>query len=114
VPFPKGNPLPDLDRLADYRFLTPVCWSSRRSNEMPWQPWTGARSSWREPDLPAVRACLGHHGMEQFLSALMTHPAEVKVFLHGLADYARRVFDATWSWAWTPSPSPRTWALSGR
>jgi uroporphyrinogen decarboxylase len=32
-------------------------------------------------------------GMGNFLAGLVTHPAEAHAFLHGIADYARRVFD---------------------
>ena len=94
VPFPRGNPLPSLDRLADYRFPNPA--DLVFTEQM-------------RGDLAAVnrdeRLIVGGHtyllferawavmGMENFLLALITHPQEAHAFLHAIADYARRVFD---------------------
>ena len=94
VPFPKGNPLPSLDRLPDYTFPD----SSRLvlTDDM--------RERLRAVDR-GERLVVGHlmyllferawaiMGMDNFLVALITHPREVHAFLHGIATFARDVFD---------------------
>ena len=94
VPFPKGNPLPDPDRLADYRFPDPN--ALRFTPEM--------RDALRQVDR-SRKLVMGNltyllferawalMGMENFMAALVTHPAEMRHLLRGIADYARRVFD---------------------
>lgn len=94
VPFPKGNPLPDLDRLADYRFPDPD--ALRFTPEM--------RDALNKVDRgeQLVAGNLTYllferawalMGMENFMAALVTHPAEMRHLLRGIADYAIRVFD---------------------
>jgi uroporphyrinogen decarboxylase len=94
VPFPKGNPLPSLDRLPDYTFPD----SSRLvlTDDM--------RERLRAVDR-GERLVVGHlmyllferawaiMGMDNFLVALITHPREAHAFLHGIATFARDVFD---------------------
>jgi len=94
VPFPRGNSLASFDRLADYRLPDPgrllFTGDMRRA-------------------LAAVdrsqRLVMGNltyllferawavMGMDNFLAGLVTHPREAHAFLHGIADYARRVFE---------------------
>jgi uroporphyrinogen decarboxylase len=94
VPFPKHYPLPSLDRLADYRFPDPA---------------DLVLTDQHKHDLSIVdrsrKLVMGHltyllfergwavMGMENFLTAMITHPREMHEFLRGSADYARRVFD---------------------
>ena len=94
VPFPKHNPLPSLDRLADYRFPDPN--ALRFTSDM--------RDGLAKVDR-GQKLVLGQltyllferawaiMGMENFMAALVTHPVEMHSFLHGIADYARKVFD---------------------
>ena len=94
VPFPKGNPLPSLDRLDDYHMPDP---DDLVLTEQ-------ARSGLAHVDR-GERLVSGHlfyllferawpiMGMEGFLTALHTHPEEAHALCHGIADYARRVFD---------------------
>jgi len=94
VPFPKGNPLPSLDRLADYKFPDPddLVFTEEQRHAV-----AGVNR-----DEKLVMGSLTYllferawavMGMENFLVALITHPAEMHEFLHGVATYARRVFD---------------------
>ncbi len=94
VPFPKGNPLPSLDRLADFHIPDPgqlVHTDSIREN-------LGAVDR-------GERLVIGHltyllferawaiMGMDNFLIALATSPSESHAFLRGIAAFARGVFD---------------------
>lgn len=94
VPFPKGNPLPNLDRLADYTFpnLDDLVFTDQMRGDLAavdrgetlvagWLTYLLFERAW------AIM------GMDNFLVALHTHPAEAHDFLHGIADYARRAFD---------------------
>jgi len=94
VPFPKGNPLPSLDRLDDFAFPNPG--DLLFTDQM-------------RPDLEAVdraeklvRGDLTYllferawaiMGMDSFLMAFVTHPAEMHEFLHRIAHFARGIFD---------------------
>jgi uroporphyrinogen decarboxylase len=93
VPFPKGNPLPSLDRLADYVFPDP--------GALEFTDAMRAQLAAVDRGELLVGGALTYllferawaiMGMENFLTALLTHPAEAHAFLHGIADYARRVF----------------------
>ena len=94
VPFPKHNPLPSLDRLADYRFPDPN--ALRFTEDM---RHALARVDRGEQLVQGTLIYLLFErawaimGMENFLTALATHPEEMRVFLHGIASYARRAFD---------------------
>jgi len=94
VPFPKGNPLPSLDRLSDYRFPRPdhLSFTQQMKDAL-----AGADRSQR-----LVMGYLTYllferawavMGMEGFLAGLITHPAEAHAFLHAIATYSRGVFD---------------------
>ncbi|MFB3882390.1 MAG: uroporphyrinogen decarboxylase family protein [Armatimonadota bacterium] len=94
VPFPKGNPLPTLDRLSDYTFPT--------SDQL---GFTEEMKDRLRPVDRGERLVIGHltyllferawaiMGMDNFLVALITHPREAHAYLHGIASYARDVFD---------------------
>jgi uroporphyrinogen decarboxylase len=94
VPFPKGNPLPSLDMLADYRFPNPndLIFTEQVKSDLS----TVDRSQqliMGELVYLLFERAWAIMGMENFLMALATHPAEMHVFLHGIAAYARKVFD---------------------
>jgi len=94
VPFATRHPLPSLDRLDDWRVPDPdrlVLTAEMKS---------ALAAVDRGEKL--VHGSLTHllferawalMGMENFLTALITHPAEAHELLHGIAGYARRVFD---------------------
>jgi len=94
VPFPKGNPLPSLDHLADYRPPEPSDLVLTAE----------ARNTIDRTDRN-TRLLVGCHtyllferawaimGMENFLASLITHPAQMHEFLDIIAGYARQVFD---------------------
>lgn len=94
VPFPKGNPLPSLDRLSDFVFPDPdrLVLTDDMGDKL------------RAVDRGEFLV-VGHlmyliferawaiMGMDNFLAALITHPSESRTFLHGIATFARGVFD---------------------
>jgi uroporphyrinogen decarboxylase len=94
VPFPKGNPLPSLDRLVDYHTPDPndLIFTDEMKRAL-------AKVNRAEQ---LVKGDLNYllferawaiMGMENFMAALITHPAEMHAFLHSIAHYARQVFD---------------------
>ena len=94
VPFPKGPPLTSLDRLADYQMPNPG--DLVLTGEMK----SGLSSVDRSERLVCGRLTYllferawAIMGMEEFLTSLITHPEESHAFCHGIAEYARRVFD---------------------
>ncbi|MFH1377537.1 MAG: uroporphyrinogen decarboxylase family protein [Planctomycetota bacterium] len=94
VPFPKGNPLPSLDKLSDYPF--PSSDQLIFTNEMK----TALKGIDRTERLVfgqltylLFERAWAIMGMENFLMAMATHPDEVRVFLHQIATFARNVFD---------------------
>lgn len=94
VPFPKGNPLPSLDRLDDFRFPDPgeliLTEEMREGLE---RVDRGERLVIGNLTYLLFERAWAIMGMESFLTALITHPAEMRVFLHGIATFARGVFD---------------------
>ena len=94
VPFPKGNPLPSMDRFSDYRMPNPD--DLLLTAEMK----SGLSNVDRGKQLVCGRLTYllferawAIMGMEGFLTAMLTHPEETHALCHGIADYARRVFD---------------------
>lgn len=94
VPFPKGSPLPSLDGLDDFRMPDPGDLVLTEAME----------SELSNVDRGKTLVCgtltyllferaWAIMGMEGFLTGLLTHPKEAHSFCHGIADYARRVFD---------------------
>jgi uroporphyrinogen decarboxylase len=93
VPFPKRNPLPTLDRLADYPFPSPddlVLTDGEKRRlagvDRSEQLVIGSHSYLLFERAWAVM------GMDNLLASLLTHPEEAHEFLHAIATYARRVF----------------------
>lgn len=94
VPFPRHNPLPSLDRLADYRFPDPG--ALRFTGDMRQalaRVGRGAKLVQGTLVYLLFERAWAIMGMENFMTALVTHPDEMRAFLHGIAGYARRVFD---------------------
>jgi uroporphyrinogen decarboxylase len=94
VPFPKGNPLPSLERLEDFRFPSP--------SELTFTDAQRAALAAVDRSRRLVTGQLTYllferawaiMGMEGFLTSLITHPQEAHAFLHGIAHFARGVFD---------------------
>mgnify|MGYP005853538167 FL=1 len=94
VPFPKVNPLPSLDRLADYRFPNP---GDLTIGE-------GMRAVLERPDRERlfVTGQLSYllferawalMGMDACLMAFHTHPQEMHALLGAIADYNVAVFE---------------------
>jgi uroporphyrinogen decarboxylase len=94
VPFPKQNPLGDLDRLADYEFPDP--------DELPLAE--EAREGLRRADRSEKLVCgqltyllferaWALTGMDEFLMALVARPDDAHALLHGIAEFDRRVFE---------------------
>jgi uroporphyrinogen decarboxylase len=93
-PFPKGHPLTVLDRLDSYRM--PSASEPEFTPEMQHRLAGVDRSD---------RIIVGHitqllfekawavMGMDCFLMSLITHPAETREYLHGIATYSRGIFD---------------------
>ena len=94
VPFPKGNPLPDLDRLSDYRFPTPDALEFTDEMRIALaQVDRGRQLVKGELTYLLFERAWATMGMENCLAAFITHPREMHTFLHHIATYARGVFD---------------------
>ena len=94
VPFPKGNPLPSLDRLDDFRFPSPdELVFTEDLQEALARVDRGAMLVIGELTYLLFERAWAVTGMDNFLAALITHPAEAHAFLHSIAVYARGVFD---------------------
>lgn len=94
VPFPKGNPLEDIRRLADYKFPNP--------DDLVLDPTVYEQLTKVDPKNKLIMGNLVYllferawalMGMDNFFMALLDYPAEMHYLLHNIADYARRVFD---------------------
>jgi uroporphyrinogen decarboxylase len=94
VPFPKGNPLPSLDRLWDYCFPDPngLMFTEEMQSALS-RVDRGERLVMGNLTYLLFERAWAIMGMENFLMAMVTHPAEMHAFLHGVADYALKVFD---------------------
>ncbi len=94
VPFPKGHPLSNLDRLADYRFPHPsdLIFTEEIKEQFAAVDRSEQFVLGRLTYLLFERAW-ALMGMDNFLVALLTDPAEAHKFLHGIATYTRGVFD---------------------
>jgi uroporphyrinogen decarboxylase len=94
VPFPKGNPLPSLDQLADYRFPDPggLVFTEEMKRALA-NVDRGQKLVKGELTYLLFERAWAIMGMENFMAALITHPAEMRAYLHGIAHYARKVFD---------------------
>lgn len=94
VPFPKINPLPSLDRLSDFAFPDP---DKLTMGEV-------MRATLDQPDRERLfitgsltyllfERAWALMGMEEFLMAFHTHPAEMHELLRRITDYNIAVFD---------------------
>jgi uroporphyrinogen decarboxylase len=94
VPFPKGHPLPDLERLADYRMPDPsdLVFTEEMKSALS-RVDRGEKLMCGSLTYLLFERAWAIMGMEGFLTALITHPAEARAFCHGIATYARGVFD---------------------
>jgi len=94
VPFPRGNPLPNLDLLDDYHIPDPN--DLVFTDEM--QRALAAVDRGEKLVMGSLTYLLFERvwaitGMDNFLVGLITHPTETHRLLHSIADYARKVFD---------------------
>ncbi len=94
VPFPKGNPLPDLDYLDDYDFPDPDELEFTRENE------AFLRAVDRKEHLVfgtlfyfMFERAWALMGMDNFLKSFFTHQKEMKRLLHGIANFNVGVFE---------------------
>jgi uroporphyrinogen decarboxylase len=95
VPFPKGNPLADIERQLDsYKFPDP--------NELVMNPETLEHIKTLDRGAVLLSGGLSYFcferawalmGMDNFFAAIIEYPGEVKYMLHKIAGYARGVFD---------------------
>jgi len=94
VPFPKGYPLPDLERIDDYRFpsINDLTWPQEEKEKlavvdhseklvMGWLIYFIFERAW------------ALMGMDNFLLAFHTHPEEMKYLLQRIADFNIAYFD---------------------
>ena len=94
VPFPKGNPLRSMDGFSDYRMpnpddlVLPEEMKHELSNIVRGEQLVCGRLNYL-----LVERAWAIMGMERFLTAMLTDPEEMHALCHGIADYARRVFD---------------------
>lgn len=94
VPFPKGNPLPNLDGLMDFPIPDPdaLQLTAQMKSELA-KVDRGTQLVKGELTYLLFERAWAIMGMENFLTAFVTHPAKMHEFLHRIAHYARRVFD---------------------
>ncbi|MBI3923888.1 MAG: hypothetical protein HY318_20870 [Armatimonadetes bacterium] len=94
VPFPKGNPLPSLDRLDSYQLPDPgaLVFSEDMSEALASVD-RGEKLVMGNLTYLLFERVWAVMGMENFLTSLITHPKEAHELLHGIANYARKVFD---------------------
>lgn len=94
VPFPKKNPIPNLDYLDDFIFPSPsnLVFTEEMKHDL-------ENVDRNEKLVNGYFAYLVFErasplmGMDNFLMAFITHPEELHYFLHKIAEYARGVFD---------------------
>jgi uroporphyrinogen decarboxylase len=94
VPFPKGNPLADISKLADYQYPDPdgLLLPEHVKDDMK-RIDRGAMLIHGNMSYLLFERAWALMGMENFMMALMDYPDEMHVMLHNIAIYARRVFD---------------------
>ncbi|MCL4507035.1 MAG: hypothetical protein M1434_03405 [Chloroflexi bacterium] len=94
VPFPRGNPLPGLERLDDYQFPDPnqLQYTDEMKDALQ-DVDHGAQLVKGELTYLLFERAWAITGMENLMMGFVSHPAEMHRFLHGIAGYARAVFD---------------------
>ncbi len=93
VPFPKGNPLADLEKVKDYKFPNPetLQLSGNTRNILEHVDKSSVILSGNMSYLLFERAW-ALTGLESFMMDLCDYPDEVKYLLHEIAKYAKSVF----------------------
>jgi len=94
VPFPKGNPLADINNVYDYIFPDPdtLVLSDKTKRELLQAKQDGKMIMGQMSYFVFERAW-ALVGMENFLIAMIENPNEINFLLKGVADYAKRVFE---------------------
>ena len=94
VPFPRHNPLPSLEQLDDYHFPNPdeLAFTDDMRQALRGVD-RGAQLVKGELTYLLFERAWAIMGMENLLTAFVTHSDEMHRFLHGIATYARDVFD---------------------
>ena len=94
VPFPKGHPLPDLERLGDYRLPDPAALIADEQVLAPLRRVDRDRIFITgELTYLLFERAWALMGMDNLMLALHTHPAELHALLDVIADYDIAVFD---------------------
>jgi uroporphyrinogen decarboxylase len=94
VPFPKGNALPSLDRLTDYRLPNPDDLVADEDVLAPLRrPDRGRLFVSGNLTYLLFERAWALMGMDNLLVSFYTHPAEMHALLDAIADYDVRVFD---------------------
>jgi len=95
VPFPKGNPIPDIEAWESYKFPNPDALFDGIDAQLP-----GIRAA-----KDASKLIMGNctyflfervwalTGLENFLTGMIETPEAVRGLLHAVAEYTRRVFE---------------------
>ena len=94
VPFPKGNPLPNLSLIDCYKAPDPndLVLTAEMKDALKLVD-RGEKLIMGELVYLLFERAWAIMGMENFLMAFVTHPTEMHQFLHTIAQYARAVFD---------------------
>lgn len=94
VPFPVQSPLAEIERLEDYKFPDPgkLVLSDENKSRLKLVESREKLVAGHMSYLLFERAW-ALMGMENFLTALITHPEECRILLHNIAGYAKKVFD---------------------
>jgi uroporphyrinogen decarboxylase len=94
VPFPKGNPLRDLDKLEQYTFPDPDDLEfTERHKRFLSSVDRGKHLIFGSLTYFMFERAWALMGMENFFKAIHTHPKEVKRLLHEIADFNIKVFE---------------------
>jgi len=94
VPFPRHNPLPDLDRLEGYRVPDPdrLAFTEELRDALA-SVNRGEHVVYGSLTYLLFERAWALSGLEGFLAALVTHPGAAHELLHAIAGYARRIFE---------------------
>ena len=94
VPFPKGNPLPSLDMLGDYKPPSPadLLFTDDLKQGLDAVD-RGEKVVFGQLTYLLFERVWAIMGMNNYLVSLITHPEESHQLLHMIATYARGVFD---------------------
>ncbi len=94
VPFPKGNPLPNLDYLDDFRFPEPSELEFTEEHRRFLQKIDRNKHLvFGKLTYFMFERAWALMGMNNFLKSFFTHPKEMKRLLHGIANFNIEVFE---------------------